>query len=334
MATLILLAALTLGQFLLYALFLWLAARWVGASKATLGRAAFATLFKLVVGAFLLIAAEGYQRILGPEDTAARLGGALALVVGSVALDLVIIARTFGTTFLRALLVWLVALVPALAAAVAVVVAIKPHVFEAYVVPSNPMAPAVVGWHREAVCPHCQGPLIVPLPPPEERVALAPQREEVGICASCRKTSAVDAPDAPDFGPDRVITNKLLTPRRWDVITFRYPKDRGIKYMMRLVGLPGETVYIKDGAVWANDARLDPPPELAGLRYDAEMRGTPVPQGTPENPWHLGPDEYCVLGDFSQRAADSRYWGPVPGSDIEGVLGLRYWPVARWALFR
>ena len=48
------------------------------------------------------------------------------------------------------------------------------------------------------------------------------------------------------------MANKLLQPQRWDMIVFRYPKDPTRKYMQRLVGLPGETVYLKGGSVWVN----------------------------------------------------------------------------------
>jgi hypothetical protein len=48
----------------------------------------------------------------------------------------------------------------------------------------------------------------------------------------------------------------------------------------------------------------------------------------------LGDGEYFVIGDFSLRSADSRTQGPIPGKNIEGVVGLIYWPPSRWRLFR
>jgi type IV secretory pathway protease TraF len=105
--------------------------------------------------------------------------------------------------------------------------------------------------------------------------------------------------------------------------------------MLRLTGPSDELVHVKEGAVWVNDERVEPPAALAGLHYAAGAEvGAFPPLGTPDHPWRLGPGQYCVLGDFSQRAADSRFWGPVPGSHIEGVVDLCYWPVSRWRAFR
>src|SRR5205807_2135965 len=99
-------------------------------------------------------------------------------------------------------------------------------------------------------------------------------------------------------------------------VVIRYPKDRSIKYAKRLVGMPGEVVFLKGGAVWVDGSKQAPPAEIADLQYssDDEMGGPP--QGSEDRPWHLGADEYVVLGDFSQRSSDSRYWGPVLRADI------------------
>src|SRR5205814_524291 len=112
------------------------------------------------------------------------------------------------------------------------------------------------------------------------------------------------------------------TPQRWDLIVFRYPKDPSAKYLSRLVGLPGETIYIRDGAIWVNEVRVEPPTNLERLRYTADVGALPARIGTPENPWRLDRDEHCVLGDFSDRSSDSRFWGVVPGANIDGVVSL------------
>jgi signal peptidase I len=105
--------------------------------------------------------------------------------------------------------------------------------------------------------------------------------------------------------------------------------------MMRLVGLPGETVFIKEGSLWINEVRVEPPAEMAGLHYTTEFDGeAPVKFGTAEEPLRLEPDQYFVLGDFSRIAADSRFWGPVPAANLDGVVSLCYWPVSRWRVFR
>src|SRR5262249_43338312 len=161
----------------------------------------------------------------------------------------------------------------------------------------NSMAPTVVGWHWAGVCPHCQGLLIVPALPPEPNEPFVLERAELGICTLCRRTSVSEPGSSSVEKPDRIMVNKLLKPQRWDLVSFRHPTQPSAKYIDRLVGLPGETVYIKEGTIWINDVKIELPAELAGLRYTTEIDHWPVTMGTPENPWRLGPDEYCALGD-------------------------------------
>jgi signal peptidase I len=257
-----------------------------------------------------------------------------------------VISNAVWTTLRRAILVWLVSLISVGLSVACTYFVIIPYIFAAFIVPTNPMAPTVVGWHHESVCPHCQGMLIVPAHPPEEQLRYSSRDEQLCICSSCLKTITLRPGELPLQSPDRIVVNKLLTPRRWDIIAFRHPKDPSLKYLMRLVGLPGETVYIKEGEIWVNEVKTEFPAELTALRYHprADNYSHPLwapnannslpPLGTPEDPWRLGPDEYWVLGDFSPRSADSRIWGPVPGANIEGVLSVRYWPPSRWEVFR
>ena len=123
-----------------------------------------------------------------------------------------------------------------------------------------------------------------------------------------------------------------------------------MKLVKRLVGLPGETVVIKDGAVWIDGRKLDPPLPLKGLNYVTEMPNPendmppiPILAGTPDRPAVLGADEYFVLGDFSPQSLDSRLFKKgapghppyaVPESYIIGVVTHIYWPPSRWRILR
>jgi signal peptidase I len=264
-----------------------------------------------------------------------HLGSAVGGLLLQIVLSWCILAAVMRTTFVRAILVWLVTAIPAVVAVAVVFLVLRPYVTEAFIVPANSMAPTVVGWHTEGVCPECQGLLIVPAVPPEERDQFRVEPDQLGICAVCKKTSSVKAADTAVQQPDRILINKLLKPQRWDMIVLRYPEKPSIKYVKRLVGLPGETVYIKDGAVWINQVKAELPAALTGLTYTTTLeRGFPVQTATPDNPLRLGEEEYCVLGDFSRRSADSRSWGTVPGSHIEGVVSLCYWPISRWKIHR
>jgi signal peptidase I len=141
---------------------------------------------------------------------------------------------------------------------------------------------------------------------------------------------------APEIQPDdRVICNKLLAIRRWDVVAFYLPS--GTRYIKRVVGLPGETIEIRDdGQVYIND-RLMPAP--AGLGPYREPRfNPPRARAVAGHPFHLGPDEYFMMGDNSQNSYDSRYWpyafeghqpGTIPAEQFIGRVTFRYWPPNR-----
>jgi signal peptidase I len=295
----------------------------------------------LVTFALGLLAILFSPVVIRLQDAGAREGTtdvviqSLLLSFAYIFISWLIIKLSFQTSLLRAIAVWAISLVAGLVGLVEVFGIIKPHLFEGFIVPTNAMAPAVWGWHEVSVCPECHGVLIVPTQPPGERRDLGFQPHEVAICSSCLKTSSVKTGGSPVQAPDRILVNKLLSPQRWDIIVFRFPHDPTVKYVKRLVGLPGETVYIKEGALWVNGAQSHPPPELVGLRYvtGAEKIGL-GDLGTLDKPWRLGQDEYWVLGDFSERSSDSRSWGPVPGANIEGVVSLCYWPLSHWRVFR
>jgi signal peptidase I len=334
MTTFLLMAGLFVGSLVLQALFLWLGAHWVRASRAYFWQAALAQLIMCVVNAVLMAATVWGPSLLTGQDTLALVLQWVCLI-GELLLSWLVIRSVFGTTFLRAMLVWLVGLIGVISALGFVFLIVKPYVLEAFVIPTNGMAPTVIGWHKVSECPRCQGVLIVPTAEPGEPERFLLGGGHLGICLSCLKTSSVQFTDPAIRIPDRIVTNKLLKPHRWDMIVFRYPRDPSVKYMMRLIGLPGESVFIDEGAIWIDDVKLEPPPELAGLSHTTEVEGgTPVATGTPENPCRLGQDEYCVLGDFSQLSSDSRFWGPLPGANIEGVVTVSYWPLSRWKVFR
>jgi signal peptidase I len=249
----------------------------------------------------------------------------------------VLIERVMGTTYGRAILVWVLYTGTSVAMSYGLVFALKAFVVNAYVVPTNSNAPTIIGWHRVAKCPHCQGHLIVPgRDPMEPLFPGAPDIvEELSICATCRKPSKFRPERSPQLGPDRILVSLLAKPARWDIIAFRYPPDPSRIYVARLVGLPGEKVHIKNGGIWIDGVRVEPPSELARLEYlpvTHEFGGPNL--GTEENPFQLGASECCVLGDFPERSSDSRDWGPVPVENIEGVVCVTYWPVGRLRIFK
>ncbi|MEX0867859.1 MAG: signal peptidase I [Pirellulales bacterium] len=221
----------------------------------------------------------------------------------------------------------------------------KPFVSEAFVIPTNAMAPTLLGLHQEDACPECGSIAYFSRPEP-----ILPEREQPPINMICERFHVHPAPSTSkpiDVG-DRIVVAKYLKPRRWDLIVFRFPADATQTYVKRLVGLPGEEVVVKDGNVWADGRRLEPPAELAGIEYlnafpEEEFGPHIKVAGTEDNPARLGDDEYFVLGDFSAQSYDSRLWMEgaaghppysVPHENLIGVVTTIYWPRERWRSFR
>ncbi len=107
-------------------------------------------------------------------------------------------------------------------------------------------------------------------------------------------------------------------PRRGDIVVFVSPNGGKEDYIKRIVGLPGEHVEIRDGAVWINGYRLEEPYLHSPIPYSGS--------------WTLGPDEYFVLGDNRANSSDSHSWGPLPRKNIIGKAWLCYWPPQYWGL--
>jgi signal peptidase I len=89
---------------------------------------------------------------------------------------------------------------------------------------------------------------------------------------------------------------------RGDIVAFWFPDDPSKSYIKRLVGMPGETVEIREGAVFINGRKLDEPYIDSMLNRHSGSRP----------PAFVKPHYYYVLGDNRDNASDSRIWGLVP----------------------
>jgi signal peptidase I len=120
------------------------------------------------------------------------------------------------------------------------------------------------------------------------------------------------------------VTYKLHSPQRGDVIVFKYPKDPAYKYIKRIIGLPGETVEIRDAQVFitANGAtqKLDETTYLPETTISTWARNNTMPPVT------LKQNEYFVMGDNRNNSSDSRIWGVLPYQNIIGKTFVRLSP--------
>jgi len=128
---------------------------------------------------------------------------------------------------------------------------------------------------------------------------------------------------------ERIFINKfvyrfgLAHIGRGDVVVFWFPGDVSKSYIKRVIGVPGDTVQVKDGRVYINNREI------------------PEPYVTDENRDHvswdaqrLRDDDYFVLGDHRNSSNDSRSWGMVPRSYIYGKAVFVYWPLDRMGVLR
>lgn len=99
----------------------------------------------------------------------------------------------------------------------------------------------------------------------------------------------------------------VADPKRWDVIVFKYPKDASDVFAMRVVGLPGEKLEIKNGLLVINGSPLSVPEKLQNIFKD--IPAGLYPESTVSIPPTIPPRCYYVLGDNVRRANDSRTWG-------------------------
>lgn len=127
-----------------------------------------------------------------------------------------------------------------------------------------------------------------------------------------------------DWLSDRVIVNKFIyrfrEPRRFEVIVFKFPYtppgEEQKNYIKRIIGLPGETILVKNGSIFINGKLL------------AENHPM-MPDNANYGPMEIPSGNYFVMGDNRPNSADSRYWGFLPKEKIAGPAFVVIWPPQR-----
>ena len=113
------------------------------------------------------------------------------------------------------------------------------------------------------------------------------------------------------------ISKKVKDPERFDIVIFKYPDDESQLFIKRVIGLPGETVEIKDGKVYIDGSET----ALDDSFIPEKMQGSFGPYTVPDNC-------YFMLGDNRNDSKDSRFWKNtfVRFDQIIGKAVVRYYP--------
>jgi signal peptidase I len=134
---------------------------------------------------------------------------------------------------------------------------------------------------------------------------------------------------SPSFGPleDALLGKKSIA--RGHVIVFKYPDEPARDFIKRVIGLPGETIEVRNKTVFVDGKPLEEP-------Y-AHFIDQPLRQDDPEyglhgeairdnyGPERVPPGQLFVMGDNRDNSRDSRFWGFLPIDQVKGRALLVYW---------
>jgi signal peptidase I len=134
------------------------------------------------------------------------------------------------------------------------------------------------------------------------------------------------------FAPTATRLERALLPvrsiARADIVVFKYPEEPERDFIKRVIGLPGETVEVRQKKVYINGKPLDEPYAhfLEPAATPSEFREvTSFDVRERYGPVTVPADQYFVMGDNRDNSQDSRYWGFLPRDYIKGKALIIYW---------
>lgn len=126
-----------------------------------------------------------------------------------------------------------------------------------------------------------------------------------------------------------LITLRFNKPKQGDVVVFKAPNDPEKDYIKRVIGIPGDTMMVKNGDVYVNEKLLDQSAYQSSLAktYGGSFLKEGVSVTVPA-------DSYFVMGDNRSGSSDSREWGSVPIKSIIGQSFFVYWPFNKMEMIK
>jgi signal peptidase I len=111
--------------------------------------------------------------------------------------------------------------------------------------------------------------------------------------------------------------------QRGQIVVFKLPEPESDALIKRVIGLPGDTISFRDGAVLVNGTPID----------EAYVNGAYTSCNSYCEPVTLAADSYFVMGDNRLNSLDSRSFGPISSDEIIGRVVMRYWPLNQVAIY-
>jgi signal peptidase I len=131
------------------------------------------------------------------------------------------------------------------------------------------------------------------------------------------------------FGPTASAVDRTILPvrevRRGDIVVFKYPDEPERDFIKRVIGLPGETLELRNKTVYINGKPLEEPYVhfLTPASEGSEVTSQDVRERY--GPVTVPAGQYFVMGDNRDNSQDSRYWGFLPRSYVKGKALMIYW---------
>ena len=144
---------------------------------------------------------------------------------------------------------------------------------------------------------------------------------------------------------DMILVNKFIyyftDIKRGDIIVFKYPNDPSKDYIKRVVGLPGDSLELKNGDVYVNDKLYEEKytkdkaaDDMILHAHIEKGEGNSIVSVAAQTKITVPAGKYFVMGDNRNNSQDSRFWGFLSYSGLKGKALVIYWPLSRIGIIR
>ncbi len=130
----------------------------------------------------------------------------------------------------------------------------------------------------------------------------------------------------PSLGALESAVLPIRAPRRGEIVVFKFPEQPDRDFIKRVIGLPGETVELREKRMYIDGDPIDEPyVHFLNLFSAGAGDFSPVDLRQSYGPVLVPPDHYFVMGDNRDNSQDSRYWGFLPAANLKGRALVVYW---------